>query len=188
MTCPLFNTQIEIFLSEYGLGAQQIELQCERSMMECIAAPAKCDGDVEAKAFTILDEFVPKFVETRMKRLRSLVSKIREIGIPCVIKKAPKALRCAYEALQESKNRNDAAQDALMILATMNWKPRPVPEFLPPLHYQTVARLRNKVLRRLTDAELILLRHNQSVDDLEAFLITTSLLYAAQDSGTCKCV
>lgn len=156
--------------------------------MKDIAAPAKCDEDVEAKAFKILDEFVPRFVEIRIKRLHSLVDKLSKAGMPCIMKNAPKSLRCAYEALQEPKNRNDAAQDALMILATMNWRPKPVPEYLPSLHFQTVACLRNKVLRRLTDAELIIFRHGQSVDDLEAFLIVTSLLYAAQDSGKCKCV
>jgi hypothetical protein len=34
----------------------------------------------------------------------------------------------------------------------------PVPEFLPLLRYQTVARLRNKVTRRLTDSQLAFLK------------------------------
>jgi hypothetical protein len=58
----------------------------------------------------------------------------------------------------------------------MNWKPEVVPEYLPLLHYQTVARLRNKVLKRLNDTELFMFKHQQSPVDLEAFLIVTALL------------
>ena len=47
-----------------------------------------------------------------------------------------KAKKCVY----------DAAHDALMIMAVNNWKPCQSPEYLPMLHYQTLARLRNKVL------------------------------------------
>ena len=66
-----------------------------------------------------------------------------------------------------------------MTLATMNFKPKQVPEYLPLLHYQPVARIRNKVLRRLNDAELAVMRHQQSIDDLEAFLVVPALLYQA---------
>jgi hypothetical protein len=84
-----------------------------------------------------------------------------------------------------AKVESDAAQDAIMTLATLNWKPRPVPEFLPILYYTTVSRIRNKVLRRLTETELIIYRHQHTVCDLEVFLVVTALLYAAQDRGEC---
>jgi hypothetical protein len=115
-----------------------------------------------------------------MERLYSLVAKLREEGIPEVVMNAQPAIRRAYEALQVPKNRNDAAQDALMTLATLNWKPKPVPEQLCLIYYQTVARLRNKVLKRLTPKQLVGFRHQQSVDDLEAFLVVTPLLYRLQ--------
>jgi hypothetical protein len=70
-----------------------------------------------------------------------------------------------------------------MTLATHNWKPKPVPEFLPILQYQTVARLRNKVTRRLTDSQLAFLKYQHTEDDLEIFLVVTALLYEAQNSG-----
>jgi hypothetical protein len=72
-----------------------------------------------------------------------------------------------------------------MTLATMNYKPKKVPEELPLWHYQTVARIRNKVLRRLSDAELAVYLHQQSIDDLEVFLVVTSLLYQAAQEGRC---
>ena len=70
----------------------------------------------------------------------------------------------------------DAAQDALMILATMNWKARTVPEYLPLVHQQTVANIRNATLKPLSEGEVAMFRHQQNVDDLEAFLIVTALL------------
>ena len=70
-------------------------------------------------------------------------------------------------------------------LATRNWKPKPVPEYLPILHYQTVARLRNKTLKRLSEAELIIYRHQQTIEDLEVFLVLTPLLYEAEAEGKC---
>ena len=66
-----------------------------------------------------------------------------------------------------------------MILAVNHWKPKLIPESLPMLHYQTLARLRNKVLRRLTDSELVIFKHLQGPADLGAFLLTTPLLYHA---------
>jgi hypothetical protein len=67
----------------------------------------------------------------------------------------------------------------------MNWKPKLVPEFLPILHHQTVARLRNKTLKRLSVAEATIFRHQQTIDDLEAFLVITPLLYDAEKRGLC---
>jgi hypothetical protein len=61
----------------------------------------------------------------------------------------------------------DAAQDALMILATMNWKPKSVPEYLPILHYQTVAQIRNKTLEAIERNGGVMFRHQQTVDDFE---------------------
>lgn len=135
-----------------------------------------------AKARQVLNSYIPYFVESRLKKLRDLVDEFRQqTGVPEVVQSSPTALRRAYEALQSSQCKNDAAQEALLIMASMNWKPRDIPEYLPSRHYQTVARLRNAVLRRLDESELAVLIHQQSVCDLEAFLIVTPLLYSAPE-------
>jgi hypothetical protein len=72
-----------------------------------------------------------------------------------------------------------------MILATNNWKPYPIPEFLPMRYQQTVANIRNSTLKRLSDIEVVMFRHQQSVDDLEAFLVATPLLQQARENGMC---
>ena len=63
-----------------------------------------------------------------------------------------------------------------MVLATSNWKPERPPEFQTMLTHHSVARLRNKVLKRLTSGDLFLFKHQQGPVDLEAFLIVTALL------------
>jgi len=172
---------VEEYLSENGFPAPAGELMKEREMIMNIAEPASNDEEVQGKAVTILDEFVPRFVTTRLQRLYALVDKLRQGGIPAVVQRAEPAIRRAYEALRApNKCRTDAAQDALVIMATSNWKPKPVPEYLPLLHYQTVARIRSKVLKRLNDTELFIFKHQQKECDLEAFLIVTPLLYEAQ--------
>jgi hypothetical protein len=67
-------------------------------------------------------------------------------------------------------------QNALVTLAIMNWTPKLLPENLPLFHYQTVARIRDQVLHRLTDEETKQLKHQHTIDDFEAFLITTGVL------------
>ena len=72
-----------------------------------------------------------------------------------------------------------------MILAISNWKPLPTPEYLPEMQQQTVANIRNAVLNRLSEVEVSMFRHQQTVDDLEAFLIVTPLLQQAIQNGLC---
>ena len=125
---------------------------------------------------TILNEFIPRFVQRRILRLHSLVNILHDNDIPDIILTAEKAINRAYLALRSNKDKTDATQDALVIMATLNWKPKQVPEHLPLLHYQTVARVRNKVLKRLNETELFMFKHQQTHFDFEAFLITTALL------------
>jgi class 3 adenylate cyclase len=202
---------VEEYLEKNGFGASPDDLKEEQSMLEFFAMPAAHDHDVVTKAETILLEYVTRIVEDRLQRLRSLVAKLRKGDLPAVFDDAPKAIRYSYTALQfalqgrlcpigcpkancipvvykgsmVAKVESDAAQDAIMTLATLNWKPRPVPEPLPILYYTTVARIRNKVLKRLTESELIIMRHQHTVCDLEVFLVVTALLYTAQDRGEC---
>ena len=176
---------VESFLAEHGIVADVSLLREERDMIDEILRPPSVDTDVQRKAEMILGEYIPRFIEARLKRLYSLVEKLRAGDIPGVVRRGNEALRHAYEMLRTSKRRSDAAQDALMIMATHNWKPKPVPEYLPLLSYQTVARIRNKVLKRLTEGELFLFKHQQTEIDLEAFLITTPLLQEAQEQRRC---
>ena len=179
---------VESLLSEYGVTVDSEHLRKERDMMGFFATPATCGADVQAKAETFLEEFVPLFVECRLQRLYKLISILRREEEPSFIQHGPEALRKAYTILrgsgrcEGSRCRQDASHHALMALATMEWKPKPVPEFLPILQYQTVARLRNKTLKRLSDTEVILFRHQQSADDLECFLVVTMRLFA-EDPG-----
>jgi len=171
---------VESFLEANGVPADPALLQQEREMILEVATPASSDTEVRIKAEKMLDVFIPHFIEARLKRLHALVEKLRGGEIPDVVERGDPAFRQAYSVLRTATCRSDAAQDALMILATHNWKPKPVPEHLPILYYQTVARIRNKVLKRLTDGELFIFRHQQSELDLEAFLVITPLLLEAQ--------
>lgn len=167
---------LETFLAGYGLGAPENLLKKEREIILYVAHQATSEEEVVNKATRVLNELVPQVIQPRMKRLHALVEKLRkEKGTPEIVLDAEPAIRRAYEALQSDTNRLDAAQDALMIMATMNWKPTPTPEQMGILYQQTVARIRNKVLKLLTPSELIGFKHQQTIDDLEAFLIVTPL-------------
>jgi hypothetical protein len=177
---------LEEYLTDNELNISSKELEEERLMIEFVVRPAERDTGVVTKATMFLEEYVPRFLDGRLRRLKLLIVKLREEGdVPSVIENAPKAIRLAYEAMQAPGCRRDSVQVALMILATHNWKPKPVPEFLPILRYQTVARLRNKVTRRLTDSQLAFLKYQHTEDDLEIFLVVTALLYEAQNRGKC---
>jgi class 3 adenylate cyclase len=177
---------LEDYLRENGFGAREGAVETEFDILSFLANPAGTGEEVETKVVMILDELIPRFVEPRLQRLYKLIYKLRQDNdTPAVFTFSQKAIRLAYEALQAPKCRTDAAQDALMILATMNWKPKSVPEYLPILHYQTVAQIRNKTLKRLNEMEVVMLRHQQTVDDLEVFLVVTPLLYEAHEQGLC---
>jgi hypothetical protein len=191
---------VENYLNEFELGAPMEERDAELEMISFLANPANNPGEVETKAVLILEEFIPRFTEHRLERLHKLVKLVKEKkkdklskkdcqndSFPSVMDSAPRPIRRAYEALQNTafKSQMDAAQDALMILATTNWKPRSIPEYLPLSYHHTVANLRNKTLKPLTPVEFLMFRHQQSVEDLEAFLLLTPLLQKANDDGLC---
>lgn len=177
---------VENHLQEMGVSAPWNEIEAEMEMVSFLVNPSETVECVETKAVLILEEVIPRFVEQRLRRLYKLVRKLKETKeCPKVFVGSQRALQLAYEALQSDKSRMDAAQDALMILATMNWKPKPIPEYLPLIHQHTVANIRNATLKRLSDVESAMFRHQQNVDDLEAFLILTPLLQHASENGLC---
>lgn len=169
---------VEGLLSEYKFGLEEEDARKERSIIQFLAKPAVSTDNVKLKARRILEEFVPQVVESRLKRLHLLIEELRKQEAPDFIRRTSAPIKKAYFCLKsnEEKCRQDSAQHALMILATMNWKPRRVPEYLPLVHYQTVANVRNKTLTRLSKAEAIIFRHQQKIDDLECFLVLTALL------------
>lgn len=181
---------VENYLRDMGFGAPCDEVEAEMEMISFIANPAESEQGVETKAVLVLEEIIPRFVEHRLQRLYKLVGKFKEEehrrgGLPALFNGAHRAVRRAYAALQSDKSRVDAAQDALMLLAIANWKPRPFAEYLPLAHQQTVANIRDATLKRLSDAEVAMFRHQQNVDDLEAFLIVTALLQHGCENGQC---
>jgi len=184
-------TVVENFLTEMGVGAPWDEIESEMEMISFLANPAQDVGSVETKSVLILEEIIPRFIEHRLQRLYKLVLAVREKqrnGSELEIfttSRENKVLGRAYAALQAEKSRMDAAQDAIMILAVSNWKPMPIPEYLPESQQQTVANIRDAVLKRLSDVELSMFRHQQTIDDLEAFLIVTPVLQHAMENGMC---
>lgn len=128
----------------------------------------------------MLGELIPKYIESRRGRILQMYEKLKqEQSMPWPLKHADPTLRNAFRALLQGHCSMDSVHDALMVLAVKHWKPKRVTELLPLIHYQTVARLRDKVLRRLTEAELSIFRHQQGPEDLGAFLIITALLHKA---------
>ena len=183
---------VENYLREMGVGTPWDLVEAEMEMISFIANPADSTDGVATKAVFLLEEIVPRFIEDRLQRLYRLVRALKDQyqnnagQNPEIIKGADVAIRLAYEALQSNKNRMDAAQDALMILAVMNWKPKvPIIEYLPLEQQHTVANIRNLTLKRLSEAENAMFRHKQNVDDLEAFLIISALLEQASENGLC---
>lgn len=155
---------LENFLGKHSCEAIPGELNEEQEMMAYITTPAQNGNGVLSKAVLLLDEFIPKVVERRRGRLKKLIEKLRFEGTPDVfqnIRKEDIALHAAYQALQKPKPSAEVSQDALMILAVRNWKPRKLPEYLPIRRYHTVATIRTIVLKSLTDAELFIYRHQQ---------------------------
>jgi hypothetical protein len=170
---------VEDFLRSHGCGETEEFLQKELELIEKCVQPGHSDRCVESKADIILEQLVPLFVEPRMKRLYQACAKLREVSVGReaeIMTYAPNSIRMAYAALCNDEDQNDAVQHVLITLATLNWVPRKLPEDLPPFHYQTTARIRDAVLRRLNKDELELFKHQLGALDLEAFLVTTAIL------------
>lgn len=177
---------VETYLRSFGIGAPHEEVDSEMEMFSFLANAADRKGDVETKAVLLVEEIVPRFIEHRLLRLHKLVAKLSKDvrAAEELFRGADPVLARAYRAMQrEGRSRNDAAQDALMILATSNWKAQYTPEMLPLRYQQTVPNIRDATLIRLTDVEVIMLRHRQNIDDLEAFFVTTALLHKAAKDG-----
>ena len=176
---------VESFLAEYGLDAEPKSVFEEIELVIDLAQPSATKADVRSKSKRVHQELIPNFIEPRRKRLLQLVKKVQNEKLkPPIFSNAEPGFWRAFEALVSGRRDVDAAHDALMILAINHWKPKRIPETLPMLHYQTLARIRNKILRRTTDAELAIFKHRQGPLDLGAFLIITPLLYEAGEKDS----
>lgn len=170
--------RVEECLAQYNLPATESELYFEKEILARCVSRAKCRVEVEAKAKAILEEYVPRVVQPRLERLHQLSKQLETDETPSFILDGPKPIRVAFETLKHDKvpNLRDRAQHAFMKLCLLNWKPQPVPEYLPIVHYQTVANVRDKTMKQLTAAQKTIVCHEQGILDFSAFLITTSLL------------
>lgn len=173
-------SMLEDFLQGQDLGDESGYLESEFEILTMLCSPADSRDGVEQKAKLFLTKMIPTLVKSRRERLCKLVKNLRTSGeLPFVMISAPKPLRLAYEALQVDKDRSDAAQDALMILATSNWTAQKTGEYMPLLHQsqQSIPNLRDQTLKQWTNSEISSYQYQQGVDDLEAFLLVTGLLY-----------
>ena len=163
-------------IDSYGLKGDTSLLQKERKFIDTVKSPPKADTEIEQRAAEFVDYFVPEHLEERRQRLHKFILRLRNEDIPMAVQEADPALFRAYKTLRKSCCTEVAAQDALMVLASSHWQPKREKEFQVMMTHQTVARLRNKVLKRLTDGELFIFKHQQGPLDLEVFLVVTSLL------------
>lgn len=181
---------VEELLNKYNLGTRTTELQAEKEFVKKLANPAADKYQVFEKSKDFIDVLVKNYAEPRVERFRSLVSEFDQAPVPLFVSNCTcDAVRTAYKLMfteccgLSQANEVDSAQHALMILATRGWEPRETPEPMRHLVRQSVARLRNAVVRKLNEGQIHYSRHQQSAIDLKAFLLTTALLFDAQDTG-----
>lgn len=168
---------VESYLEKQGWGTSAETLAQEASILQKLTKSSCTEISSSEKVALFLDQLVTNHVEPRMERLRNHVKQLREqLAFPIVIKNAPEAIFMAYRAMRKDTYPNDAVQDALVTLASFNWVPKQVPENLPKFYYQTVATIRYRLLRKLSEGEVILFRHEHVFHDLDAFLIMNALL------------
>lgn len=122
---------LEELLGEHGLSLSDDLRTQEIDAIKVLSTPAKVERDIVEKAKLFLDEFVPHIVENRLQRLYDMIGKLKTCPIPKFLSDGDPALLKAYSALSDRMCidlgcRQDAAQHALMILASRNWQPRPV--------------------------------------------------------------
>ena len=179
---------VEAFLSKCGLEASKHELAEERTLINWLASTSSSEDEVLSKAESFHAKLVKKHVNQRLERIRDFVSCLTEI--PDVVTHCrDKAIKAAYTKTQVDKCWKDRFEDALMVMAVMNWKPRVVPECqsLPVFCLQTICQIRGqffsgKAASKFNDDEMEDLAHRYIFADFQGFLIMTSLLYNAMDT------
>lgn len=169
---------VEKFLSQHDLGCEN-KLDEEQVLIGSFSNPPTTEEDLLQKVSKFLHTYTPEIVEGRAQRLHKLVRRLRAEAIPEIVQRADSSILRAYSSFRCSYHASECAQRALMILATSNWQPRLPPEYLPISCIHTVAGIRDKCFKSLTSAELLVMKHQQTHESFEAFLVTTPLLYEA---------
>jgi hypothetical protein len=130
---------IDEFTQSYGIEVPNLSKEAELKLLDSIFGLGTLGTRVAEKVDLFLNEFYSVGVQMRLDRLYAVAEKVREQIAPPVFNRAPEAIRQAYFTFRnhrvregESSSvderwrrhcREDAAQDALMVLATHRWKP-----------------------------------------------------------------
>jgi hypothetical protein len=132
-------SSIDEFTQSYGINVSDLEKESEKSLLGSIFVPSELGPDVAKKVSLFWDELYSVGVQLRLQRLYLVAEKMREQASPPLFNNAPEAIRKAYFTLRKHflleggtpvvdemwhrLCREDAAQDALMVLAMHQWKP-----------------------------------------------------------------
>jgi hypothetical protein len=132
--------KIEEFIQQHGTEILPLSTEKEISIVNLIFAPAQTSDDLLEKVSMILDKYMVHYVPARIDSLRRIAQFLRTSPNLTIFDHAPEAIRAAYMVLHDHfvpegmpstvsknwqrKNQVDAGQDALMVLALHNWKPK----------------------------------------------------------------
>ena len=185
---------VEEYLAKYDLQTSDEDLKGESEVVEKLMQPANDRNEAIEHGVVFMIELMGNYGEKRLEKLRELVTDhLDSVPPPSFVVDCPhSAIPTAYKimfghhACMTQANEVDSAQHALMVLASRGWQPRPTPEPMKHLLRQSVARIRNVIVRKLSEGQKFYQRHQQSSVDLKAFLLTTALLIHAQDTGKYK--
>jgi len=169
---------LESALSVSHPPSSENSIRQEDSVIQTVGSASNSIQDVLEKQ-GLYDEKLIFIIEDRLVRLRLWAKEILKQGNVSLVEKAPLPIQRAFMYMAHhdpNESKTDAVQHAMMILASMNWKPPRVKEQISLLHRQTVARLRNRLLRQQTHADKRLNRHVNQLEDFEVWLCTTALL------------
>lgn len=167
---------IEDFLERHSCSCHVEELDAERTTIMELITPAENDAAINRKVTQVLDQISPSYISSRVRRLYCAVHKLRQESVPEFMINANSAICRAYETLRGPKSGLSAVQEALMILATLNWTANSGPNYHRCNPYTTVASLRNKMFTHKDKLCPSSDDDKETALGFEAFLITTALL------------
>lgn len=181
-------TIMEAYLGESGLGATKDQLAEERILVNWLALASSSEDEVLLKSDSFQAKLVIEHVQPRLERIRDFVSCLTKV--PDVVTHCnDKAIKAAYYKADVDKCWKDGFEDALMVMAVMNWKPRMVQECksLPTFYLQTICQIRDQFFNGMASGDKVNgeskeLGHRYIFADFQGFLLMTALLYNAMDT------
>jgi hypothetical protein len=130
---------IDDFTRSYDIDVPVTLKEREKSLLDAIFRPVVLGVGLSEEVTLFMEEFYSLGVQMRLDRLYKVADKVREQASPPVFDRAPHAIRQAYFTFRRNfapnegsadvderwkrHCREDAAQDALMILAMNKWNP-----------------------------------------------------------------